>query len=725
MTGQESISPSAVARSVRRGAQNISNASWLALAILAITVGSLIVTAVVSLTFGEDLAGDVIDGTLETQLTLKAEQVEDLVGAARLQVSALAKGARVVDAAERFARAYSELATGDGSALEAASSDVDAFYRDQFVPALEASIGTTIAWPSLRPTTPEATYLQDLYVAIESPDSSASRLVNDAGDGSAWSEVHREVHPRLLEIIERLGVDDLLLIEPESGVIVYSAAKQPDFATSLDTGPHSGSIIADLVRRVRDGADPGEAILVDMAPYVPALGRPVGFIGAPVMADDSLVGILALRFPLGGLDRVMTSAGGWEGEGLGETGETFLVGSDGRMRSVSRAFVEDPAAYADAVASADSATPTELDSIAGTGTTIVFQKVVAGNVLEDLGSGVEVRVEPSNYLGREVLSAYRPVEVDGVNWYVGAQMGREEIERPISDFRRALLIAVAVFVVFVTFATVAWAGSVFKPLRAIGAALRRIHEGEPQEELERSDRAALEFVELTDSVEAMLDASQTRQRALGAATEQRLQVMRSFLPASVADRLEAGDRRVIDVIAQATIAVVVVHGLGGLLKSGDIGERREQLGILVSELDAVARLHGVEPVKLVGDAYFAGCGLEQPYLDHALRTLAFAVDAREVVREAVPSEELGVAAGLHSGSVTAGLSGSSLLVYDLWGHTVATAQALARSAGPDQILVSDDVRKMLPDSAAVRQWSSGDVEGWEVTSLEAVAERAR
>ena len=719
------MTPTAAARTVGSRVRNISNASRLALAILAITVASLVVTSVVSLMFGEDLAGDVIDGTLETQLTLKAEQVENLVQAASIQTSALAGSAQIVEAARRFGEAYAELGAGDEAALRAASADVDAFYRDEFVPELEAAIGTTIAWPTLRPTTPEATYLQDLYVATDSRDAATRRLVNDAGDGSAWSEVHEELHPQLLGTAERLGVQDLLLIEPETGVIVYSVAKNPDFATSLDTGPYSGSVLADLVRRVRDGVAPGATLLADIASYVPSLGRPVGFIGAPVVESGSIVGILALRFPLQGLDRVMTSDGDWEAEGLGETGETFLVGGDGRMRSISRAFLQDRAEYVDAVEGAATATQDEIEAMLGTGTTVVFQKVVAENTLEELGPEPAVLEEPSNYLGREVLAAYRPVDLEGVDWYIGAQMGREEIQQPISSFRRALLIAVAVFVVLVTFAMTAWARAVFRPLRTIGAALRRIHDGEPSGQLERTDRAASEFLELTDSVEAMLDASRARQRALADATEQRLQVMRSFLPASVADRLEAGDRRVIDLIPQASIAVLVVHGLGELLGSSDVGERREQLDTLVSELDAIARLHGVEPVKLVGDAYFAGCGLDQPYLDHALRALSFAVDAREAVREAAPAYELRTAAGLHSGPVTVGLSGSALLVYDLWGHTVATAQTLARSAAPGQILVSDDVRGMLPDSAQVRQWTSGDVDAWEVTGLGAAAEVTR
>lgn len=718
MTSESAPTLGSAARSARSWARNISNASRLALSILAITVASLLVTLVVSLTFGEDLDAEVIEGKLESQLTLKADGVEALFATTEIQVAALAGSGRISDAVSRFAGAYAELSAADESDLSEAAADVDEFYRDEFAPQLEATLGVATAWPTLRPTTDNATYLQAHYVATGSGDVASRRSVNDAGDGSAWSAVHREVHGGLLGISEQLGIGDLLLIDADSGVIVYSVAKDPDFATSVDTGPHSGSTLADLARQIREDPSAG-AVVADIASYLPAQGRPVGFIGAPVFDDGRLEGILVFRFPVDRLDDLMTSSGQWEALGFGESGETFLLGGDGRMRSVSRAFVEDRSGYLARVSDADTATAEEMAAMSGTGTTITFQKVVAQRTLEDI-AGFEMRSEPSNYLGSEVLTAYQALDLDDVDWYVAAQMELGEIERPISEFRRSLLIAVAVYVVLITFATAAWARGVFRPLRGIGAALRRIYEGEPAAPLDVPDRAASEFGDLTRSVDAMLAASHARQQRLAEATEQRLQVMRSFLPASVADRLEAGSKRVVDSIAQVSVVVLVVHGLGDLMRSTGVEDYREQLDHLVSELHSIARMHGVEPVKLVGDAYFAGCGLDQPYLDHAPRAVAFALEACELVA----ADDLRIAAGLHSGPVTVGLSGSSLLVYDLWGDTVATAQSLARAAGPGQVLATDEVRGMLPATHRVRGWQSHGIDAWEVFGRETAEEGA-
>ena len=124
---------------------------------------------------------------------------------------------------------------------------------------------------------------------------------------------------------------------------------------------------------------------------------------------------------------------------------------------------------------------------------------------------------------------------------------------------------------------------------------------------------------------------------------------------------------------------------------------------LVDEVDGLAALHGLERIKLVGDMYFAGCGLSQPYLDHVPRSAAFALEARDAIRELSEGYLIHpeVGAGIDSGPVTVGLSGSSRLVYDAWGETTTAAHYLARLAKPGEILISETVKGLLPPDIAV------------------------
>jgi class 3 adenylate cyclase len=352
--------------------------------------------------------------------------------------------------------------------------------------------------------------------------------------------------------------------------------------------------------------------------------------------------------------------------------------------------------------------------MAGTGTTAFFQRVIDPSSLERADSEPAVAI---SYLGREVFTTYRPLQISGLDWYVGAQVARAEVEEPVAAFRKALLIGVAIFVVVITFAAVAWSDRVFGPVRAIGDKLKRIHDGEEVGRFDPPRHSPSEFVMLAQSIDEMLENSRARQVELSAAADERLDIMRSLLPPSVADRVEAGDRRVLDQIPQATIVVLLVDGLGDLSHGNRVDDERELLNRLVEELNNLANHRGVEPVKLIGDGYFAGSGLNFPVLDHAPRCVDFALMARDVARDVDPTGRLRLSAGIHSGPVTVGLAGSALLVYDLWGDTVNGAHLLARSARPDQILISAHTRGMLPSGLEVRSWGEPSADGtsvWEV-----------
>ena len=220
-----------------------------------------------------------------------------------------------------------------------------------------------------------AVYLQAAYIARSPLAIDEKRLLTDAEDGSSWTEVHKELHPLFRASADRLGFADLYLIEPENVMIVYSSNKRIDFATSLDNGPHSGTALANLVRRVASSGEAGVVNGVDFTTYTPGFDNPTAFAATPLFDGDTLVGVLAVSLSGDTIDEIMTRD--WRDGRLGETGEIFLVGSDARMRSDSRAFLEDPEAYLARVEEIGSATAEERNQMATLGTTVLFQRSTA------------------------------------------------------------------------------------------------------------------------------------------------------------------------------------------------------------------------------------------------------------------------------------------------------------------------------------------------------------
>ena len=68
-----------------------------------------------------------------------------------------------------------------------------------------------------------------------------------------------------------------------------------------------------------------------------------------VYDNEVPIGTLVFQFPVDKLNAIMTDDGMWREDGLGETGETYLVGDDFSMRSISRFLIEDREGYFDAL----------------------------------------------------------------------------------------------------------------------------------------------------------------------------------------------------------------------------------------------------------------------------------------------------------------------------------------------------------------------------------------
>jgi class 3 adenylate cyclase len=692
--------------------RNLSLASWLSIVVLAVTLTSLIVAAAVSLNSATTATEDLLEDRVRTLGALKASEVEGYLRTATFQIRVLAASETTAEAARRFTDAYVELQSSDPG--RAADDGVARFYRDVFAPRLAETTGATVPWQDLVPIGNAAVHLQYEYTVQEDWQPDDARLLDDAGDGSAWSDVHRDLHPYFLGITAGLEIDDLFIVEPSRGLVVYSVGKAPEFGTALDGGPYSASAPATLMRAVR-GAPTEDAVMVaDLAPYSPALGNPVAFVGAPILSEGRLLGVLIARLPTGRIDLIMTSGGEWDAEGLGQTGETFLVGADGRMRSISRRFVEDPPAYFDDVAR--SVTESEATSIRALETTVFFQRAADVDLLEQAAAGDRQVFDTVSYLGRESFSAYRPLDLEGLQWFVAVEVERTEVLQPLADFRKTILLAVSVFVLVLTFSTVAWARRALAPTRAISERLRRRSAGEPESQnVESFTRGPMELRELSDDIERMMEMSDRRTAELVSASGERLDTLRGLLPAAIVERLDAGDRLIVEQVLQASVVVVVLDGLGEIIRSRGMEAARSILDRTVGVLDSLCADHGLERVKVIGEVYYAGCGLNQPYLDHAPRALRYALDARQALRgvgdddDALPMP----AVGIDSGPVSVGLAGSSRLVFDVWGESLSTAYVLAHRARPGEILVSSRILEVLPADIAVRQREDGADE-WQV-----------
>ena len=120
------------------------------------------------------------------------------------------------------------------------------------------------------------------------------------------------------------GYYDLFLINP-NGYCFFTAAKEADYQTNLVDGKYSNSNLGELVRDVLKTKQYG---MGDFAPYAPSNNEPCAFVAQPVVHDGKVELVVALQLSLEAINNIMQQR-----DGMGETGETYLIGSDKLMRS--------------------------------------------------------------------------------------------------------------------------------------------------------------------------------------------------------------------------------------------------------------------------------------------------------------------------------------------------------------------------------------------------------
>jgi class 3 adenylate cyclase len=486
----------------------------------------------------------------------------------------------------------------------------------------------------------------------------------------------------------------MFLINPQ-GTVVYTVYKETDFTTNFTSGAYNESNLARLVAAVRRSKERDFAQLIDFEEYAPSYGAPAAFIAAPVFNQSEFVGVLAVQLPVDEINTVMTGNRNWEQDGLGKSGETYLVGRDYLMRSVSRFLIDSPEAYFKTL-KALGVSETIIQRIRQYNTSILEQKVMTKAAREALAGKRGTQII-QDYRNISVLSSYAPLQIDGLEWAILAEIDLAEAYAPIYSFSRQVLISATLLMLLVTVLAMALANLFVKPINHLIQSARRIEAGQLDTEvMVNSDD---EFGELAQSFNAMVGSLQAQTNLVAEKNRENEQLLLSFFPTAIAKRLKRGEKEIADTVSNVSVLFSDLTGFTKLAAERTAQEIVTILSDLVTRFDEAAERYGIEKIKTIGDSYMAICGLSVPYLDHDKRAVDFALEMLTIVRRFNHERgfHLNIAVGIHSGDVTAGIIGRNRFMYDVWGNTVNLANALSVACPPGDIFVSATVYHRLDD----------------------------
>jgi class 3 adenylate cyclase len=672
-------------------------------------LGGLAVLA--SSVLGYVRARDVLEDRIYAQLSAarqtKTRQVEDHFRSVRQDLLLLAHSRMVVEAVRDFRGAVDELNRTPTS--DELRRKVDAWYEANYMPHVRRLLGKDVPIADYLPTTSGGYYLQYHYIVDNPHPPTQRRLVDDAGDGSAYSRMHAIHHPVLRAAVMTVGFDDLLLVDARAGNVIYGLDKEVDFVTSLQRGPYRTTNLAAAAARCAATADLSATCLEDFAPFMPSNGEPDTYIAAPVIDEGVVIGVLVAQLSIQAIERVVTGGRRWRQEGFGTTGETYLIGPDFLLRSGGRLFEENRDQYFAALRAAGGRAD-EVAAIQRFDSPVLHQRVDTPAARAAVG-GIEGIGRTSGNFGEPVLASWGPLDIPGLKWGLVTEIDADEAFAPIQRLQRDLTM-VGVVVLLAVIALGAWLSrSLMGPLRELTAGVRRFAAGDASVRV--GARTGDEIGQLCLAFNGMVDDISAKSVMIETKNRENEALLLNVLPGPIANRLRGGEQSIADGFANVSVLFADLVGFTALTSEMPPQDVVTLLNGLFTRFDQAANELGIEKIKTVGDAYMAVCGLPQPVDDHALRMARMAIRMVHITHEHALEHRvtMQVRVGINSGPVVAGVIGKSKYIYDLWGDTVNLASRMESTGLPGAIQVTRAVYEQLKDKFAFEPRGAIEVKG--------------
>lgn len=675
------------------GLGRLSIQSKMIVLLLVVSLASISAVALLGYSSAKVALTHAVENQLKGVQVSKTTTLKEMLEALRDQVISMSDSQAAIDGMRAFRQAYRELSAKTLSPSE--EEKLRTFYAAEFLPTLSKQLDGQPILEHYLPSNTTARYLQYHYIAHnQHPYGAKGALVSSASDASAYGEVHAKLHKIFSRVVKIFGFEDLMLVDPDTLDVVYSFQKTTEFGTSLLSGPYSNTNLGDRVRAIKTARDRDDFKIADFEPYRPSVGAPMGFAMSPIFDGPTMIGVLVLQFPIEVFNKVLAGDYKWRDEGLGDTGESFVVGPDKTIRSRSRFMYEDAAGFLRELreSGVSSKIVDRIERQKTAMNSLVVNSLSVDRALQGLSGITTTR----SYRGREVLSAYGPLELDSLRWAVISELDLDEANAPIRRLGHKVVMVSSAIALIVSLLALVCSQLLTRPLRALTEGARRLGAGETDVKVEVTSRD--EFGELGVVFNEMADSIRHQTQQLEEQVRSNQELLLSILPASAVAQRQEGDERANREFTDVSVLFSEIVGMEEL--SHAIGEARALtvLGDLIAAFDDVAERHGIEKVRTIGASYLAVCGLSVNRPDHTRRVIQFAEEMVQIVTAFNRDHKatLSLAIGVNCGPVVGGVVGKRKFLYDLWGDTVTIAKKLASGSG-GAIRVTHTVHARLGD----------------------------
>ncbi len=360
--------------------------------------------------------------------------------------------------------------------------------------------------------------LQKLYIQDNPNPVGKKEELDAAKDGSVYSRTHAYFHPYFRSLLRDRGYYDIFLFD-ENGNCLYTVFKELDFATNAVHGKWKDTDLGKIYRETREARQAGAVLFYDFAPYAPSNNVPAAFVATALYDGGVFAGVIVFQMPIGTMNALLQQT-----EGLGETGESYLVGSDLLMRSDSRFKKE---------------------------TTILAEKIDNESVRQALQGTPGYMTSQRDGLPHK--SAYRPFEIGNSKWALIVDQEEREALADVHKLRNESILMVMAGIVILSFLG-QWLGKEFtRPLLKITDVMRALAQGEAHTEIPYRDRSD-EVGQMASAVQVFKDnmLETERLKKEREESERRAVLEKKKAMMDLADGFEAKVGKIVETVAAAS-----------------------------------------------------------------------------------------------------------------------------------------------------------------------------
>ena len=285
-------------------------------------------------------------------------------------------------------------------------------------------------------------FIKSAAKALEQAFNSAGgvpskRFVGKTGEVYDAPDSYKQVHDIYFDIfkhyMEQYGYYDIFLLDPVHGDTYFTVTKEADF------GQRAQDIDSSL-RDVWQAAKNGRITISDIRTYAPSANAPAQFLAAPIKENGKTISILAFQLSVDAINKIMT-----ERSGMGDTGESYLVGQDKLMRSDSYLDPDNHTVTASFANPAKGKVDTQASS-----------DVLAGKTEKKI---------IIDYNGNPVLSAFTPVKIGESLWGLLVEIDETEAFESIRCIKINIGVIALISIILIVLIAMLIARSITIPIK--------------------------------------------------------------------------------------------------------------------------------------------------------------------------------------------------------------------------------------------------------------------